>query len=68
MLNVNWQAQPVLKTRIFACMLTLQSSKSRIVCLLIFKVKRDSQGDYILLTPQGVSYREVLEGLKAHLM
>ena len=45
-------------------MLTLQSSKSRIVCLLIVKVKHDSQGDDILLTSQGVSFTEVLEGLK----
>ena len=44
--------------------LTLQSSKSRIVCLLIFKVKQDSQGDDILLTLQGVSFTEVLEGSK----
>ena len=38
-------------------MLTLQSSKSQIVCLLIFKVKHD--------TSQGVS--EVLEGSKAQI-
>ena len=30
------------------CKLTLQSSKSWIVCLLIFKVKHDSQGDDII--------------------
>ena len=37
-----------------------------ILCLLIFKVKQDSQGDDILLTSQGVSFTftEVLEGLK----
>ena len=45
-------------------MLTLQSSKSRIVCLLIVKVKHNSQGDDILFTSQGVSFTEVLEGLK----
>ena len=48
-------------------MLTLQSSKSWIVCLLMFKVNRDSQGDDILLTSQGVSFTEVLEGLLAGL-
>ena len=48
-------------------MLTLQSSKSWIVCLLMFKVNRDSQGDDILLTSQGVSFTEVLEGLKKKL-
>ena len=45
-------------------MLTLQSSKSRIVFLLMFKVKRDIQCDDIVLTSQGVSFTEVLEGLK----
>ena len=35
-------------------MLTLQSLKSQIVCLLIFKVNQDSLGDVILLTLQGV--------------
>ena len=45
-------------------MLTLQSSKSRIVCLLIVKGEHDSQGDDILFTSQGVSFSEVLEGLK----
>ena len=44
-------------------MLTLQSSKSRIVCLLIFKVNQDSLGEVILLTSQGVSFREVQKGL-----
>ena len=44
-------------------MLTLQSFKSRIVCLLIFKVNQDSLGDVILLTSQGVSFTEVQEGL-----
>ena len=33
-------------------MLTLQSSKARIVCLLIFKVNQDSPGDVILSTSQ----------------
>ena len=32
-------------------MLTLQSSKSRIVCLLIFKVNQDSQVDIIFIKP-----------------
>ena len=45
-------------------MLILQSSKSQIVCLLIFKVNQDSLGDAILLTSQGVSFTEVQEGLK----
>ena len=40
--------------------LTFQSSKSWIVCLLIFKV---NQGDVILLTSQGVSFTEVQKGL-----
>ena len=44
-------------------MLTLQSSKYRIVCLLIFKVNQDSLGDVILLTSQGVSFTEVQERL-----
>ena len=44
-------------------MLNLQSFKSRIVCLLIFKVHQDSLGDVILLASQGVSSTEVLEGL-----
>ena len=44
-------------------MLTLQSFKSRIVCLLIFKVNQDSQVDVILLASQGVSFTEVQEGL-----
>ena len=44
-------------------MLTLQSFKSRIVYLLVFKVKQDSLGDVILLTSQGVSFTEVQEGL-----
>ena len=44
-------------------MLTLQSSKSRIFGLLIFKVNQDSIGDVILLTLQGVSFTEVQEGL-----
>ena len=44
-------------------MLTLQSSKFRIVCLLMFKVKQDSLGDDILLTSKGVSFKEVQEGL-----
>ena len=44
--------------------LTLQSSKSRIACLLKFKVKKVSLGDVILLTSQGVSITEVQEGLK----
>ena len=43
-------------------MLTLQSSKSWIVRLLIFKVKQDSLGDVILLTSQVVSFTEVQEG------
>ena len=41
----------------------LQSFKSRIVCLPIFKVNQDSLGDVILLTSQGVSFTEVQEGL-----
>ena len=45
-------------------MLTLQSTKSQIVCLLVFKVKWENQGDDILLTSQNVSFTEVLEGLK----
>ena len=44
-------------------MLTLQSSKSRVACLLMFKVNQDSLGDVILLTSQGVSFTEVQEGL-----
>ena len=44
-------------------MLTLQSSKSRSVCLLMFEVKQDSIGDVILLTSQGVSFTVVQEGL-----
>ena len=45
-------------------MLILQSSKSRIVCLLIFEENQNSLGDVILLTSQGVSFTEVQEGLK----
>ena len=37
----------LIKKKLF--MLTLQSSKSQIVCSLIFKVNQDSQGDVILL-------------------
>ena len=44
-------------------MLTLQSSKSRFVCLLIFKVNQDTLGDVILLSSKGVSFTEVQEGL-----
>ena len=44
----------------------LQSFKSRIVCLLIFEVKRDGQDDFILLSSQGVSFTEVYEGLNAY--
>ena len=44
-------------------MLTLQSSKSRNVCLLMFEVKRDSLGDVILLTSQCVFFTEVQEVL-----
>ena len=44
-------------------MLTLQSSKSRSVYSLIFKVNQDSLGDVILLASQGVSFTEVQEGL-----
>ena len=44
-------------------MLTLQSSKSWIICLLIFKVNQDSQVDVILLASQGVSFTKVQEGL-----
>ena len=44
-------------------MLTLQSSKSRIVCLLGYKVKQDSLGDVILVTSQNVYFTEVKEGL-----
>ena len=47
-------------------MLTLQSSKSRSVYLLMFKVNQDSLGglgDVILLASQGVSLTEVQEGL-----
>ena len=44
-------------------MLTLQSSKSWSVCLLMFDVKQDSQGDVILLTSPGVSFTEIPEGL-----
>ena len=39
-------------TELCLYMLTLQSSKSWIVCLLIFKVNQDSQGVVILLTSQ----------------
>ena len=46
--------------------LMLQSFKSRIVCLLIFEVKRDGQDDFILLSSQGVSFTEVYEGLNAN--
>ena len=49
-------------------MLTLKSSKSRIVCLLIFKVNQDSLGDVILLTLQGVSITDVQEGLKFYII
>ena len=44
-------------------MLTLQSSKSQILYLLIFKVKKDSVGENVLLASQGVSFTEVQEGL-----
>ena len=44
-------------------MLTLQSFKSRIVKLLIFKVTEDSLGYNVLLASQGVSFHEVQEGL-----
>ena len=44
-------------------MLTLQSSKSRSVYLLIFKVNQDILGDVILLILKGVSFTEVQEGL-----
>ena len=44
-------------------MLTLQSSKSRSVYLLIFKVKHDNLGDNVLLASQGVSCTEVQKGL-----
>ena len=40
----------------------LQSFKSRIVCLLIFKVNQDSLGDVNFLNSQGVSFTEVQEG------
>ena len=40
------------------CMLTLQSSKSRIVYLLIFKVKLDNYGYNVLLASQGVYLTE----------
>ena len=46
-------------------MLTLQSSKSRIVCLLMFKVNQDSIGDVILSTSKGVSFTEVQEALNS---
>ena len=46
-------------------LLTLQSSYSRIVCLLMLKVNQDIQGNDILLTLQGVSFTEALEGLKS---
>ena len=49
---------------IYLFMLSLQSSMSQIVCLLIVKVKHDSQGNDIFFTSQGVSFSEVLEGLK----
>ena len=42
-------------------MLTLHSSKFRIVCLLIVKEKHGSQGDDILFPSQGVSFSDVLE-------
>ena len=45
-------------------MLTLQSFKTQSVCFLMFEVKRDRQGDVILLSSQGVSFTEVQEGLK----
>ena len=44
-------------------MLTLQSSKSRIVCLQMFKENQDRIGDVILFTSQGVSFTEVQEGV-----
>ena len=44
-------------------MLTLQSSKSRIVYLLIFKVKLNNYGYNVLLTSQGVSFTKVQKGL-----
>ena len=44
-------------------MLTIQSSKSRIVYLLILKVKLDNYGYNVLLASQGVSFTEVQEGL-----
>ena len=40
-------------------MLTLQSFKYRIVCLLMFDIKQDSLGDVILLSSQGVSFTKV---------
>ena len=43
---------------------SLQSSMSQIVSLIIVKVKHDSQGNDIFFTSQGVSFSEVLEGLK----
>ena len=46
-------------------LLTLQSSYSRSVCLLMLKVNQDIQGNDILLTLQGVSFTEALEGLKS---
>ena len=44
-------------------MQTLQSSKSWIVCVLVFKVKLDSLGYNVLLATQDVSFAEVQEGL-----
>ena len=37
-------------------LLTLQSYKSRIVCLLIFKVNQDSQGDENIVENKLVTY------------
>ena len=55
--GIKIQLQPDYHTpdhRYFSCMLTLQSFKSWIVYLLIFKVKLDNYGYNVLLASQGV--------------
>ena len=47
----------------FLYVLTLQSSKSRSVYLLMFKVNQDILDDFILLVSQGVCFTEVQDGL-----
>ena len=49
-------------------MLTLQPSKSRSVCLLMFKINQDSLGDVILLTSQGVSFTDLAQLMQLSLV